>query len=379
MAITSMFKHLAAGFVLSFAGALAAAETGVTDKEILIGQSAPFSGPASELGNRMNTGIKAYFDYINEQGGVNGRKFTLVTADDGYEATRAAENTKNLINNDKVFALLGYVGTPTTLAALPILTEAKVPLIGPFTGAQSLREPFNRYVFHVRASYFDETEKIVEHLTTVGIKRIAVFHQNDAYGKAGLEGVERALKKRGIDVVAKGTVERNSTDLSKALSILDSKPDAIVQISAYSSCAAFIKEAKKRGYVGLFANVSFVGSSALNTALGKDGSGVMISQVVPFPFSPSTPVVKEYQGRMRNIGFTDYDFTSLEGYIAAKVMVEGIRRAGRNLTREGLITAMESMNRVDFGGFEAAFSNKDRAASKLVDLTIIAGDGKFRR
>ncbi|MFM2398667.1 MAG: hypothetical protein RL341_824, partial [Pseudomonadota bacterium] len=242
----------------------------------------------------------------------------------------------------------------------------------------SLREPFNRYVFHVRASYFDETEKIVEHLTTVGIKRIAVFHQNDAYGKAGLEGVERALKKRGLDVVAKGTVERNSVDLSKAMSILDTKPDAVVQISAYTSCAAFIKEAKKRGYTGLFANVSFVGSNALNSALGKDGSGVMISQVVPFPFSPSVPIVKEYQARMRDIGLTDYDFTSLEGFIAAKVMVEGMKRAGRNLTRESFVTAMESINRVDFGGFEAAFSSKDRAASKLVDLTIIAGDGKFR-
>jgi ABC-type branched-subunit amino acid transport system substrate-binding protein len=370
-------KRLLASLVLACTHLLASAQ-GVTDKEILIGQSAAFSGPAAELGNRMNTGIKAYFDHINSTGGVNGRKLTLVTADDGYEAARAAENTKSLINNEKVFALLGYVGTPTTLAALPILTEAKVPLVGPFTGAQSLRDPFNRYVFHVRASYFDETEKIVEHLTTVGINRIGVFYQNDAYGKAGLEGVERALKKRGLQIATAGTVERNSVDLSKAVRMLDAKPEAIVQISAYASCAAFIKKAKAEGYSGLFANVSFVGSSALNQALGADGTGVMISQVVPFPYSGATALVREYQKRMTDIGFVEYDFTSLEGYIAAKVLVEGIKRAGRGLTREGLVTALESMNRVDLGGFEASFGPNDRAASKYVDLAIIAGNGKFR-
>jgi ABC-type branched-subunit amino acid transport system substrate-binding protein len=354
------------------------AQSGVTEKEILLGQSAPFSGPAAELGKRMNVGIKAYFEHINAQGGVNGRKIKLVTADDGYEANRAAENTKKLITSDGVFALIGYVGTPTTLAALPILTEAKVPLVGPFTGAQSLRDPFNRYVFHVRASYFDETEKIVEHLTTVGIKRIGVFYQNDAYGKAGLEGVERALKRRGLQVAAAGTVERNSVDLTKAVRMLDAKPDAIVQISAYTSCAAFIKEAKKLGYAGLFANVSFVGSRALNEALAADGAGVMISQVVPFPFTDTVPIVREYRKRMADMGDTNYDFSSLEGYIAAKVAVEGIKRAGRNLNRESFIAAMESINRLDMGEFEVSFSPKDHAASKLVDLTIIAGNGKFR-
>jgi branched-chain amino acid transport system substrate-binding protein len=376
-----MFKriHHWIGLVLFSAAAHVHAQAGVTDKEILIGQSAAFSGPAAALGNRLNTGIKAYFDYINAQGGVNGRKLTLITEDDGYEVHRAAENTRKLVQKDQVFALLGYVGTPTTLAALPVLTEAKVPLIGPFTGAQSLREPFNRYVFHIRASYFDETEKIVEHLTTVGVKRIGVFYQNDAYGKAGLEGVERAMKKRGLEIAGKGTVERNTVDVNQALQILDSKPDAVVQISAYSSCAAFIKEAKARGYAGLFANVSFVGSQALNEALGKQGSGVMISQVVPFPFSGSTGIVREYQKRMNEIGFVDYDFTSAEGFIAAKVLVEGLKRAGRAPTREGLIQALESMNRVDLGGFEVSFSQTNHAASKLVDLTVIGANGKFAR
>jgi branched-chain amino acid transport system substrate-binding protein len=376
-----MFKRLHhwIGLVFFSAAAHVHAQAGVTDKEILIGQSAPFSGPAAALGNRVNTGIKAYFDHINALGGVNGRKLTLVTADDGYEADRAAENTRKLIQADQVFALLGYVGTSTTAAALPILTEFRVPLVGPFTGAQSLREPFNRYIFHIRASYFDETEKIIEHLTTVGVKRIGVFYQTDSYGKAGLEGVERAMKKRGLEIAAKGTVERNSLGVKQALQMLDSKPEAIVQICAYSSCAAFIQEAKARGYTGLFANLSFVGSQALNDELGKQAPGILISQVVPFPFSGATGIVREYQKRMNEIGFVDYDFTSAEGFIAAKVLVEGLKRAGRAPTREGLIQALESMNRVDLGGFEVSFSQTNHAASKLVDLTVIGANGKFAR
>lgn len=372
-----MFKLILSG-VLTFFSTCVLAENGVSEKEIILGQSAAISGPASALGSGMNQGIRAYFEYINSVGGVNGRKLSLRLADDGYEASRAAENTKKLIENDKVFALIGYVGTPTTLAALPILTEAKVPLIGPFTGAQSLREPFNPYLFHVRASYFDETEKIVAHLLSIGQKKIAVFYQDDAYGKAGLAGVEQALKKRNMQILATGTVQRNSIDLSKALSILTAKPDAIVQISAYTSCAAFILEARKRGYTGQFVNVSFVGSKALADALGKNGPGVMISQVVPFPFSGAIPLVRDYQKHMALLGFKDYDFTSLEGYIAAKVMVEGLKRAGRNLSRENLISALETLKNLDLGGFEVSFSNKNHAASKFVDLSIIASNGKFQ-
>ena len=181
-----------------------------------------------------------------------------------------------------------------------------------------------------------------------------------------------------MQIIDTGTVQRNSTDLSKAVSILSAKPDAIVQISAYTSCAAFILEAKKRGYTGQFVNVSFVGSQALADALGKNGPGVMISQVVPFPFSGAVPLVRDYQKHMALIGFTDYDFTSLEGYIAAKVMVEGLKRAGRNLTRENLISALETFKNLDLGGFEVSFSSQDHAASKFVDLSIIASNGKFQ-
>lgn len=372
-------KHFILVLMLSI-GSVSAAEIGVTDKEILVGQFAAFSGPAARLGEGVNAGINAYFSAVNAQGGINGRTFKLKTRDDGYEPDRAASAVKGLIEQDKVFALIGAVGTPTGLAAVPILTAEKVPLVGMFTGAEGLRVPFNRYVFHVRASYFDETERIVQHLTTLGIKKIAVFYQNDAYGKAGLEGVTRALSRRQLKPAATGTVERNTVDVKASLeSILAAQPEAVVQISAYRSCAAFIKEARERGYGGQFFNVSFVGSRALADELGEVGQGVVISQVVPFPFTPSSEIVREYQKRMAAAGQKELDFSSMEGYLMARVFVEGVRRAGRNLTRENLIAALETMNSVNLGGFEVSFSPTDHTGSKYTDLTIIGRRGKFVR
>lgn len=354
------------------------ADEGVTDRTILIGQSAALSGPAQELGSEMRQGALAYFGGINAQGGVNGRQIELRTLDDGYEPDRAAANTKKLINEERVFALLGYVGTPTSQAALPIFTEARVPFIGPFTGAQLLRDPFNRHIFNIRASYFDETEKIVEQLYAVGLKNIAVFYQNDAYGKAGLAGVERAMNKRNLKIAAAATVERNSTDVAAAVQALHAaKPDAVIQISAYKSCAALIKDMRKAGSATQFYNVSFVGSRALANELGSAGVGVVVSQVVPLPWSGTQPIVREYQAAMQKAGATDLSFTSLEGYIAAKVLVEGLRRAGKSPTRSGLITALESMQDLDLGGFVVNFSPKSHNGSTFTDLTIITQGGKF--
>lgn len=369
-------------FLLAFNSARVSADPGVTESKILVGQSAAFSGPAAQLGIQMNAGAKAYFDHVNAIGGVFGRKIELIKRDDQYEAELAAANTKTLIEKDEVFALFGYVGTPTSNAALPIFTQAKVPFFAPFSGAQSLREPFNKLIFHVRASYFDETEHLVGQLVNTGIKQIAVFYQNDAYGKNGLTGVERALKKVNATVAETATVERNSLDVAKAAErLLAKRPDAIVQISAYASCAALIREMRKRGYTGQFYNLSFVGSQALADALGNDGPGVMISQVVPFPWSLSqAPIVAEYTKIMAKAGVTDLNFSSLEGFIAAKVFVEGLRRAGQNLTREKLIAALETINlkSYDAGGFNLQFSATNHNGSKYVDMTVISKDRKFK-
>ena len=350
---------------------------GVSADTILIGQSAALSGPAEQLGKEMKAGADAYFDVVNKAGGVNGRMIKLLTVDDGYEPDKAAANTKKLIAEDKVLALFGYVGTPTSNAALPIFTAAKVPFIGAFTGAQSLREPFNRYIFNVRASYFDETEQIVAHLVLQGITKIAVFYQNDAYGKAGLAGVERAMKKRKLEIAETGTVERNTTDVAAAVGKLaKSGTNAVIMISAYKSCAAFIRAMKLAGGLQQFWNVSFVGSKALSSELGDEGIGVQISQVVPFPWSEVNPIVRDYQKHIG--GASKYSFTSLEGYIAAKVLVEGLKRAGKNPTRESLVDALAGMGKTDLGGFTVSYSPTDHNGSTFVDLTIISRAGTFK-
>lgn len=363
---------------LVVASSLAQAENGVSDKEILIGQFAAMSGPAAQLGQRMQQGMLAYFHLVNEQGGVNGRTIRLKTRDDGYEPNKTVVAVKALIQQDKVFALAGSVGTPTALAALALLNEAQVPLVGLFTGAQALREPFNRQVFHVRASYADEAERIVQHLTTLGIKKIAVLYQNDTFGKTGLDGVVRALSKRQLKPVATGTVERNSIDVAKSLeTILKSEPEAVVQISVYKSSASFIKQARVKGYGGPFFNLSGVGTKALADELGDAGQGVVISQVVPFPYAGNNTLVRDYQQRMLDMGQKEFDFTSMEGYLTARVLTEGLRRAGRNLTREALITALESMHDVNLGGFTVNYSAKDHQGSTFTDLAILGRGGKF--
>jgi ABC-type branched-subunit amino acid transport system substrate-binding protein len=377
-------RGLRTAFLLTLAAASAWAEEGVTRDRIIIGQSAALTGPASLLGVEMRDGAQAYFSQLNAQGGVNGRRIELITLDDGYEPERAAANTRKLIEENKVFALFGYVGTPTSLAAQPIFTEAKVPLFAPFTGADSLREPFNRYMFHIRASYSEETERIVRHSVGLNLKRIAVFYQNDSYGKSGLNGVEKALERRGMIPVASATVERNATDVRRAVeTIAAAKPDAVVMISAYKSCAAFIKAMQARVAQGdasvQYYNVSFVGSRALAEELGEDAAGVVVSQVMPFPFDGVKSVVREYQAAMQRYNpKAPVSFTSLEGYIAAKVMTEGIRRAGPNLTREGLITALQNMEAYDVGGFRVGFRPGSHALSKFVDLTVIQRGGTFR-
>jgi ABC-type branched-subunit amino acid transport system substrate-binding protein len=353
-------------------------EVGVTDKTILLGESAALSGPAAKLGQNMNLGARLVFDAVNAHGGIYGRKIELRVRDDGYEVERAKQNTLDFVHKDGVFALFGYVGTPTSNAAAPIFTEARVPFFGAYTGASSLRDPFNRYVFNIRASYVDETERIVEQLTTTGATKIGVFYQNDAYGKAGLDGVTQALTRRQLKVAALATVERNSTEVTQAAAALRAAdPNAIVQISAYASCAALIKQMREAGYTGQFVNVSFVGSQELAETLGPEGSGVMITQVVPFPWSSVSGLQRDYNLALKAAGVANPDFGTMEGYIAARVFVEGLRRAGRDLTREGLINALETLHDFDLGGFTVNFSPDNHNGSRFVEITMIGTRGNF--
>jgi branched-chain amino acid transport system substrate-binding protein len=347
---------------------------------IVLGQSAAFSGPAAQLGVQMNAGIKLWLEQFNAAGGVAGQAVELRTADDGYEPDRCKANTERFIRDD-TFALIGYVGTPTCVAALPLVNEARIPFFGPFTGAEVLREPFSRSVFHLRASYYDETELIVRQLTAMGQDRIAVFYQNDSYGRAGLEGVTRALARRNLKPAATATVERNTVDVAAAVAtIVPAKPHAVVQISAYTSCAAFVREARKAGYGAQICNVSFVGTQALADALGADGRGVMISQVVPYPYTAHTGLTREFLAAVaKSGGSVQANYSSLEGYLAAKVFCEGLKRAGRGASREAVVAALEGFTRADFGGFMVNFSPRSHVASNFVELSLLTGDGKVRR
>ena len=347
--------------------------------KIILGQSAPFTGPAAQLGIQFYQGAKICFDQVNNEGGVAKRFIEIRNLDDGYEPDRCAENTRKLIADD-VFALFGYVGTPTSVAALPLATKAKVPFIAPFTGAMALRDPFNKYAFHIRASYNDETALIVKQLTTLGLKKIAVFYQNDAYGKAGLDGTLLALNALGLKPVAQATVERNSIDVAQAVkTLVAAGPDAVVQISAYKSCAAFIRAAKKAGYGGTFYNVSFVGTQALADDLGKEGAGVVVSQVMPSPYNGARTIAREFIEAVKTAGGdAKANFSSMEGYVAAKVFVEGLKRAGAKASGESLITGLESLGTQSLGGFAVSFGPSDHVASSFVELSMLTGDGRVR-
>ena len=365
---------------LAASSAMLALPAAAQGRRIVLGQSAAFSGPAAQLGIQLNLGARTYFNALNADGGVNGNRIELRTLDDGYEPELCKANTDKFIRDD-VFGLFGYVGTPTSLAALPLVVDAKIPFFGPFTGAQALREPFHKSVFHLRASYYDETALIVRNLTSLGLKKIAVFYQNDAYGKAGLEGVTRALKAQGLAPVALGTVERNTVNVAPAVrDIAAAMPDAVVQISAYKSCAAFIRGARKAGYGGTFFNVSFVGTQALADELGKEGLGIVVSQVMPFPFSTTTAISREYLDAVRKAGGDARpNYSSMEGYLAAKVFAEGLKRAGRNPSRDALVAGLESIQNASFGGFSVNFGPNNHVASRFVDLSMLTEDGKVRR
>ena len=359
----------------------ARAETGVTPTTILIGQSVSLSGPTGSLGQEMQAGAVAYFNHVNKQGGVNGRAIVLKTLDDAYEVDKTVANVKALIDKDGVFALFGLRGTAHTNAAAKIFTPAQVPLFATFSGAQSLREPFNRYIFHVRASYADETDATFKQLSELKLNRIGVFYQNDSYGKEGKAAAEEAVKKYQLTISALGTVEPNSSDVVSAVTaIARIQPQAVVMYASYKASAEFVRGMRKAQLYPQYMNLSIVGATALAKELSNDARGIGVSQVVPYPWNIGIPIVKEYQKVMKEqTGKSDYSFLTLESYLAARILVDGLRRAGPDLTREKLIAALETMHDVSFGGFRVDYSRTNHAASRFVELTVIGKDGTILR
>lgn len=379
-----LLKRLAACGALAFSALGCAADPGVTDTSITIGMSAPLSGPNAAYGLDMRQTIQNYFDQLNKNGGVNGRKLELVALDDGYETDRTVANTKTLLKEKNAFALLSYYGSsPTTEAMNTVFGPAKVPLVGTISGAATLREPVStnpnsRYMFNVRASYADETDTIVNQLVSLGLKSIAVFYQNDGFGKSGLDGITAALKKHNLTPSAVGTVERNSLDVSKALEpIAKANPQAVIMVTLYKPTAAFVKAMKKSGQNPMFMTLSPVGTEQLVQELGPEARGIGISQVVPYPWNDAAPAVREYQKLVAKPG--SYSYYGMEAYLMARTMVEGLKRAGKDLSRDKLVSSLESINGVDFGGYRINYSPTGRIGSRFVELTVIGPGGKVLR
>lgn len=358
----------------------AMAEPGVEAGKIRLGQSAAFEGPASALGLGMRVGLNAAFTEANAAGGVHGRQIELVTYDDGYEPEKAIANTNRLLNDDQVFALVGEVGTPTSKAAQPIATAAGVPFVGPFTGAGFLRAPENRNVINVRGTYDAEAEKWISFLTgEKGASRVAILYQDDSFGRVGLAGVTKALEKRGMELVAEGTYKRNTTAVKSALlKIRKGKPDAVVMVGAYKPIAEFVKLAKKTGLEVPYVTISFVGSNALAQELGDQGKGVYITQVVPFPWDVSNPLVAAYHAALKaSSPDEEPGFVSFEGYIVGRLMVSALDKAGADVTRESFLNTIYSTGKFDLNGVTLTFGEGDNQGMDEIFMTVIEGPKSF--
>jgi len=365
---------------LGFSIAPLCAEDGVFKDRIIFGQVAALNGPAQALGQGMREGILAAFEQANRDGGINGRKLELKSIDDSYEPEKTIEATKKAITEDKVFALVGAVGTPTSKAGQPIATAAKVPFIGPFTGAEFLRNPFNRYIVNIRSSYFQETEAWIEHLTKdLGITKVAILYQDDAFGLAGLAGVKKAMAKRDMSLVAEGTFKRNTTAIKSALlEIMKGQPEAVVTVGPYKPIAEFVKLARQLKFDPVFVAISFVGSDSLAQELGNQGAGVIVSQVVPFPGDKSLPVVASYQSALTAVNAAAKPgFVSIEGYLVGRLVIEALKRIPSEPSREAFLDAIESAP-FDLGGIHLSFSATQNQGSNQVYFTMLQGDGTLK-
>lgn len=356
------------------------------DERVVFGQSAALSGPAKELGEGMQLGILAAFSEANRAGGVNGRMLELVSLDDAYEPEAAIANTRQLIEGEEVFALIGAVGTPTSRSATPVAAAADVPYVAPFTGAGFLRNDDWTNIINLRASYAQETEEMVERLTVdLDIERIAVLFQDDSFGRAGYFGALAALERREMEPVAIGFYPRNTTAIKSALLDLRAgNPEAVIMVGAYEPVGTLISWARNTGFNPVFITLSFVGANALADRLGTDGEGVLVTQVVPFPFDDSAPIVAAYQAALRQEDAAAVPgFVSLEGYISGRLAIAGLEQCGSSVTRECFLDAILGSDELDVDGFTMNFGDgesptEDNQGSDAVFVTQIGSDGAYR-
>ena len=351
------------------------------DDVVRLGQSVALTGPLGDIGSAMHRGSKVCFDAINAQGGVHGRRIDLVTRDDGYDVRRAVENVSGFLRDPSTFALFSCMGTPIIEGMLPLIRNTDVPCFSPLTGASSARPADMRNVLNVRASYPEETERLVEHLATIGLKRIAVACQNNSFGKEVLQAAETTMQRHHLSQVATATIRSDASDAAAAAkTIAAANPEAVLLGLAGTPTVGFVKaiRAERRG-LPLYA-LSVMGSAATLSALGDDSLGIAVSQVVPLPTNPGVPVVRDFQQAWRaQPGAIEPSHLALEGYINARVFIEALKRAGRNPSRKAFLDSAWSIKRLDLGGFELSFQQPGRNASRFVELTMIGRNGRFIR
>lgn len=361
---------------------------GVTDNEIIIGSSSALSGYASFLGTQTIHGSLHYINEVNAKGGIYGRKIRLINYDDQYDPSKTVTNTQRLITQDNVFVLFDYVGTPTSIKIIDIVHEVEIPLLGLFTGAETLRTPFRPYIFNVRDSYYAEAEGAIAYFVDkLGLKKIAVMYQEDEFGLTVLSGVQLALERRNMEPVATTTYIRGTMDVKEAVQVIKlSGAEAVIMVGTYGPLAKFIKISNDTAFTPYFHTVSFVGSEAFGKELVQiqkidpaQYNKIIVTQVVPSPFSEELPGVKEYRELIKKYCPNDEpNFVALEGFVNAKVLVKALENAGRNLTREKFIEALESMQDVDIGIRKGVtYSTLDHQGLEGIYYSRIREDGRF--
>lgn len=365
-------KHSVLGTVLLATLGLAA------HAQILVGQTAGFSGPVAAGVKETSDGAKLYLDAVNAKGGVNGQKIELLSLDDKFDPKLAAENARTLIEEKNVVAMFLTRGTPHTEAVLPWLDKHGVPLIGPSTGAMVLHAPVKKHVFNVRATYQREAEKAITHLASIGITRIAVVHTDDSFGRDGLVGAQNGLAQANLTPTAVEKFDRAKPDFTQiAPKIAKTEAQAVMMIASGAAVVDCIAALKAAGSKAQFVTLSNNASGGFITGLGANARGVIVTQVLPQ--SLSFLMVKEATDLARAKRIKDVSPAMLEGFSAAKVLVEGLRRAGAKPSRERLQTALEGLNKFDMGGLEVSYNPNDHTGLDFADLSIISNDGKFRR
>ena len=352
-------------------------------QEIVIGQCAPMSGSLAKTGQDMALGVRLAMESANAQGGVKGRKIRLVQKDDAYQTDKTVSCTQEMIDKEKAVALIGYAGTGNVgeLLKRGVLASAGIALVAPYTGGISLREPFNPNIFHIRASYDDEAEKMVSQFARVGISRISVFYQNDAFGESGLAGVEKALAKFNLKLASKGSYEKNTENVTKAVQdIVKGNPQAVIMVAITRPAAAFAKAVRSASMGVQVFSISVVDGQELYKLAGDEGGrGVGITQVMPSPFSGTLRIVREYHAALEKYGMgAEASYASFEEYVGGRVLIEALRRVTGSYTPASVMQALETIN-YDLSGYRITFGPRQRAGSKFVEVTLIGQKGSHMK